>query len=385
MTADFTKVTNTHIMKQFFTPLLCTLVSLSCYAQPASYFTSDLEGWTGLCECANDPNITWGSVAGAPGGAAKGTDDANGTWYFNSPAAFNIDLSGFYGGYLTLDQKQNSSTDQTHVEDIMIEKSDGTKIVYNTPLNPDILSWTTYNVPLIETGWKYTNLAGGAVSYTDFMDYLTNIHVIKIRGDYSSDKFETTWMDNVRIITSLLPIELGEFGGVLQFNATAVINWETITEQNVSHFGIQKSTDGGRTFETIGKVNAVGNSTESNLYTFFDEACYGETYYRLLVVDANNSSSFSKVIVVSGTEISSSDIQLFPNPASSQIVINNTNTAFAFETIIIVDAYGRTVKSIDATGTDNYTIDLSSLAEGFYFATLKNKSTAYSVPFQVIH
>jgi len=267
----------------------------------------------------------------------------------------------------------------------MIEKSDGTKIVYNTPLNPDILSWTTYNVPLIETGWKYTNLAGGAVSYTDFMDYLTNIHVIKIRGDYSSDKFETTWMDNVRIITSLLPIELGEFGGVLQFNATAVINWETITEQNVSHFGIQKSTDGGRTFETIGKVNAVGNSTESNLYTFFDEACYGETYYRLLVVDANNSSSFSKVIVVSGTEISSSDIQLFPNPASSQIVINNTNTAFAFETIIIVDAYGRTVKSIDATGTDNYTIDLSSLAEGFYFATLKNKSTAYSVPFQVIH
>ena len=104
-----------------------------------------------------------------------------------------------------------------------------------------------------------------------------------------------------------------------------------------------------------------------------------------MVVDANNSSSFSKVIVVSGTEISSSDIQLFPNPASSQIVINNTNTAFAFETIIIVDAYGRTVKSIDATGTDNYTIDLSSLAEGFYFATLKNKSTAYSVPFQVIH
>ena len=372
-------------MKQFFAPLLCTLVSVSCLAQPASYFTSDLEGWTGLCECLNHPSISWASVAGSPGGAAKGTDNANGTWYFNSPAAFNIDLSGFYGGYLSFDQKQNSGTGQTNLEDIMIEKSDGTKIVYSTPSNPSNVGWTAYNVPLIETGWKYTNLAGGAVSYTDFMDYLTNIHVIKIRGDYSSATNETTWMDNVKIITSLLPVEIGDFSGVLQFNATAVINWETLTEQNVSHFGIQKSTDGGRTFETIGKVNAVGNSTESNLYTFVDETCYGETYYRLLVVDADNSSAFSKVIVVSGTEISASDIQLFPNPASSQIVINNTNTAFAFETIIIVDAYGRTVKSIDATGTDNYTIDLSSLAEGFYFATLKNKSTAYSVPFQVIH
>ncbi len=384
MTADFTKVTNTHIMKQFFAPLLCTLVSVSCFAQPASYFTSDLESWTGLCECANHPSISWASVAGSPGGAAKGTDNANGTWYFNSPAAFNIDLSGFYGGYLSFDQKQNSGTGQTNLEDIMIEKSDGTKIVYSTPSNPSNVGWTPYNVPLIETGWKYTNLAGGAVSYTDFIDYLTNIHVIKIRGDYSSATNETTWMDNVKIITSLLPVEIGEFSGVLQFNSTAVINWETLTEQNVSHFGIQKSTDGGRTFETIGKVNAVGNSTELNLYTFVDEACYGETYYRLLVVDADNSSAVSKVIVVSGTEISASDIQLFPNPASTQVVINNTNSALAFENIIIVDAYGRTVKSIDAAGTDNYTIDLSSLAEGFYFATLKNKSTSYSVPFQVI-
>lgn len=371
-------------MKHFLTPLLCTLVGVSAFAQPASYFTSDLESWTGLCECINHPSISWASVAGSPGGAAKGTDNANGTWYFNSPAAFNTDLSGFYGGYLTFDQKQNSGTGQTNLEDVMIEKADGTKIVYSTPSNPSNVGWTSYNVPLIETGWKYTNLAGGAVSYTDFMDYITNINVIKIRGDYSSATNETTWMDNVKIITQLLPIELGDFSGVLQFNNTAVINWETLSEHNVSQFGIQKSSDGGKTFETIGKVNAVGNSTDANLYTFIDEACFGETYYRLLVVDNDNSSAYSKVIVVSGTEISSNDIQLFPNPASTQVVINNTNSAFTFENIIIVDAYGRTVKSIDATGFDNYTIDLSSLAEGFYFATLKNKSTSYSVPFQVV-
>lgn len=371
-------------MKLFLTPILCTLAMATALAQPSSTFIGGLEGWTGLCECAVHPVITYASAAGLPDGAAKGSDNANGTWYYNSPAAFNIDLSGFYGGYLTFDLKQNSATGQTNLEDVMIEKSDGTKIVYNTASNPSNVIFTHYNVPLIETGWKYTSLAGAAVSFTDFMDYITNVAVIKIRGDYSSSTNESSWLDNVKIITQLLPVELVEFSGTLSFNSTAVINWETLTENNVSHFAIQKSSDGGNTFETIGKVNASGNSLELNNYSFIDDACFGETYYRLLVVDAENSSSYSKVIVVSGSTIDAGDIQLFPNPANNQIIISNSNSAFTLNHLIITDAYGRTVNQIDAAGRNNYEIDLSHLAEGIYFITLNNNGSSYSTPFQVV-
>lgn len=372
-------------MKHFFITSLCTLASIAAFSQPASYFTTDLESWTGLCECVNHPSVSWASVAGSPGGAAKGTDNANGTWYFNSPAAFNINLSSYYGGTLKFDQKQNSNTSQTNLEDVMLVKSDGSRIVYSTPSNPSSIAWSSYTITLTETGWKYTNLAGADVSYTDFMDYLSNFAVIKIRGDYSSSTNETTWMDNVILATPpVLPIELGTFTGQLESNNTAVINWETLTEHNVSHFAIQKSSDLGQTFEIIGKVDASGNSTVENFYSFIDQNCTGESYYRLLVVDIDNSIAYSPVIVVKGNTVNTGGIELYPNPANTNLVINNSIVGFNYDFIVITDIYGREVNRIANANNQQYNLDLSNLAEGMYVVTLNNATTAYSASFQVV-
>lgn len=373
-------------MKHFFITSLCTLASIAAFSQPASYFTADLENWTGLCECVNHPSVSWASVAGSPGGAAKGTDNANGTWYFNSPAAFNIDLSTYYGGTLKFDQKQNGSiASQTNLEDVMLVKSDGTRIVYNTSSNPSSVAWSSYAITLTETGWTYTNLAGAAVSYTDFMDFLATFAVIKIRGDYSTSTSESTWMDNVILATPpILPIELSTFTGELESNSTAVINWETLTEHNVSHFAIQKSSDLGQTFEIIGKVDASGNSTVENFYSFIDQNCTGESYYRLLVVDNDNSIAYSPVIVVKGNTVNSGGIELYPNPANTNLVINNSIVGFNYDFIVITDIYGREVNRIANADNQQYNLDLSNLAEGMYVVTLNNATTAYSASFQVV-
>lgn len=82
-------------------------------------------------------------------------------------------MSTYYGGTLKFDQKQNGTiASQTNLEDVMLVKSDGTRIVYNTSSNPSSVAWSSYAITLTETGWTYTNLAGAAVSYTDFMDFL---------------------------------------------------------------------------------------------------------------------------------------------------------------------------------------------------------------------
>jgi hypothetical protein len=370
---------------KLFIPALFTLVSVSAFAQPASYFTADEEGWTALCECGNHPNSSWAPVAGSPGGAFKGTDDANGTWYYNSPAAFDVDLSTYYGGTLKFDQKQNSNTSQTNEPDVMFVKSDGTKIVYSTPSNPSHVAWTSYSITLTESGWTHSILGGTAVTYSEFVDFLTNFSVIKIRGDYSSSTSETCWIDNVVLATPpVLPIELAEFTGTLQGNSTAVINWATMTEQNVNHFAIQKSSNLGQNFETIGKVTAIGNSTIEHDYVFTDENCVGETYYRLLVVDNDNTFNYSPIIVVSGNEVTTGEIELFPNPADHHIVINNNIFGFTAETITITDLYGRVVTQFTGVEQQRLKLDISDLSEGMYFVTLNNNTSAYSAPFQVI-
>lgn len=217
------------------------------------------------------------------------------------------------------------------------------------------------------------------------MDFLTNFAVIKIRGDYSSSTNESTWMDNVILATPpVLPIELSNFTGQLENNSTAVINWETLTEHNVSHFAIQKSSDLGQTFDIIGKVDASGNSTVENFYSFIDENCTGESYYRLLVIDNDNSIAYSPVIVVKGNTVNTGSIELYPNPANTNLVINNSIVGFTYDHIVITDIYGREVNRIANADNQQYNLDLSNLAEGMYFVTLNNATTSYSAPFQIV-
>jgi len=372
-------------MKFIFITSICILAALGAYSQPASYFTTGLESWTGLCECVTHPSVDWASTAGSPGGAAKGTDNANGTWYFNSPAAFNIDLSAYYGSTLDFDLKQNTNLNQTNLEDVMLVKSDGTRIVYSTASNPSSFVWSSYSITLMETGWKYASLLGAPVSYTDFIDFLSTFAVIKIRGDYSSSTNETTWMDNVNLSAPmLLPIELIDFTGHLENLTTAVIKWETLSESNVSHFSVQKSNDLSQTFTIIGNVYAVGNSTVENFYSFIDDNCFGESYYSLLIVDNDNNLSYSPVIVVKGNSAKTDGIELYPNPAKTNLVIKNSIVGFAYDMIVITDSYGREVSRISNVENEQYNLNLNNFTEGIYFVTLNNATSSYAAPFQVI-
>ncbi|MEK7226351.1 MAG: LamG domain-containing protein, partial [Bacteroidota bacterium] len=77
-----------------------------------------------------------------------------------------------------------------------------------------------------------------------------------------------------------LPLKLGDFTAVRK-PAGIQLNWETITEQNVSHFEIERSSDGS-SFNTIGQVTARGNSTDKQYYTFTDQQpAAGTNFYRL--------------------------------------------------------------------------------------------------------
>jgi len=82
----------------------------------------------------------------------------------------------------------------------------------------------------------------------------------------------------------------------IYLNGTSIIEWQTTSEQNNSHFTLQHSTNGFN-FSTIGTVSGAGNSDEILDYRFVHEnPNIGMNYYKLLSTDFDGKT-YNKGII----------------------------------------------------------------------------------------
>ncbi len=115
-------------------------------------------------------------------------------------------------------------------------------------------------------------------------------------------------------------------------------NWFTANEINVSHFFVQRSTN-GKDFTIIGKVNAKGASY--NEYSYVDNSPLveglGVVYYRILSVDKDGKTSFSETRTI---ELRSTnfEVRLFPNPSKDVV---NIECKEGIKEVKIIDCLGR--------------------------------------------
>lgn len=90
----------------------------------------------------------------------------------------------------------------------------------------------------------------------------------------------------------LLPVEL------LYFRVNGdVLEWATASEENNSHFEVERSVD-GRDFLAIGKVEGNGTTSERNEYKY--NIPQGAAYYRLKQVDFDGAYEYSDVVFSRG-------------------------------------------------------------------------------------
>ncbi|HXB95307.1 MAG TPA: hypothetical protein VNU70_09120, partial [Puia sp.] len=117
-----------------------------------------------------------------------------------------------------------------------------------------------------------------------------------------------------------LPVVLDGFTAVLNSDKTVALTWETRQEMNSADFTIERSAD-GEDWENIGTVRAQGNSTSATDYSFTDEHPVGGTnFYRLQMVDIDNSFAYSDVKVVRTSVIN--QVTFFPNPARDYVNVS---------------------------------------------------------------
>jgi hypothetical protein len=168
-----------------------------------------------------------------------------------------------------------------------------------------------------------------------------------------------------------LPLKLLDFSLQLANNKVQ-LNWITASEENTSHFEIEKSSD-GRGFSKIGDVQAT-NRLSTNKYSFTDpEAFNNLAFYRLKMKDVDGKFNYSRTLSIrSGVK----GLQLYPNPAKDVLHLQISGAAETVQ-LQIIDAAGRIIKQQQwKTGTaSSITIDIGSLPKGKYFLAVQREFT----------
>lgn len=174
------------------------------------------------------------------------------------------------------------------------------------------------------------------------------------------------------VSSTTLPVVLDGFTAQLNSDKTIALAWDTRQELNSSHFTIERSAD-GETWEAIGTVRAQGNSTVETDYSFTDEhPLSGTNFYRLQMVDLDNSYTYSQVSVVRTSTIS--QISFFPNPARDYVNVSlgsSTNTTGSV-TVRLVSVSGQVMQEQQVAPAPGTVVSfrVTNYASGIYILTV---------------
>ncbi|MGG7666153.1 T9SS type A sorting domain-containing protein [Dyadobacter sp. BHUBP1] len=185
--------------------------------------------------------------------------------------------------------------------------------------------------------------------------------------------FDTEGFSGFVIQTSLVPLPVR----LVSFNAkpegkTVKLDWEIADAVNFSHFEVERASD-AKQFEHIGKIN-FEEGTENYAMTDAQPRTNagGELYYRLKMLDRDDSYAYSKIVSV---ELDGSNVAyVYPNPVADRFKISLPGYDGKTGTLALVDASGKVVLRTAFTvkkGEVEFDLKQSRLAEGIYTIQLQ--------------
>jgi hypothetical protein len=149
--------------------------------------------------------------------------------------------------------------------------------------------------------------------------------------------------------------------------------WQTANEQPGRIYNVEKSNDGAG-FDELGNVNSNQDSATANYqYNYKVTSKDGsKIYFRLKIVDTNNSVEYSDIISVSLSSIAT-QLSLYPNPSNSFINVVFDHPVNNWQ-IGIFTADGAPLQTSYFANTNLAHIGfINKLAPGIYFIRAFNK------------
>jgi hypothetical protein len=178
----------------------------------------------------------------------------------------------------------------------------------------------------------------------------------------------------------MLPVELVSFTGSCIQSNVIELQWTTATEQNSDSFFIEKSTDGS-SFIIIGSVAAAGNSTEVRKYSFTDsEISSSKNYYRITVLDKDNSIDKSKIIQIKCSE--DEEIKSYYSNLTDDIIIELNAVAEKDILINLIDITGKSFFHANrktTIGINKIRVPIKhSMPNGIYIVSIKDGNNSFT-------
>jgi hypothetical protein len=166
-------------------------------------------------------------------------------------------------------------------------------------------------------------------------------------------------------IDAVLPARLEAFTAI-QAGDGVQLKWQTVFEENLSRFEIEYSTDGAN-FRHAGYVAALNLASGAN-YSFDHPVSYsGRLYYRLKMINIDNSAEFSGIVSVEMGIVAKN----FIRPSIITTGVINVYPGQPYQTFELISMKGEIVLKQHVEG-QNARIDIpvKFLAPGSYIARL---------------
>ena len=245
--------------------------------------------------------------------------------------------------YWTLDRTVDPGTDA----------SLQVRLYWDSEAESEITDLTDHNVGHYTTLWIDE---GGTVVDNGTDGYVTS----GVVNTFSPFTFISTAGDNS------LPVELISFeADVVEHHS--VLTWYTASEENNSHFTVQRSKDGLSNWESIGRVEGSGNTNNLISYNYTDLAPYkGHNYYRLVQVDYDGTETLTPVDWVLFNVEGQLDYVVFPNPTNNTLNVQFQHEYEGDVAIQLIDMKGRVLREIKETHTLSEKISMGDLPQATY-------------------
>lgn len=148
----------------------------------------------------------------------------------------------------------------------------------------------------------------------------------------------------------------------------ANLKWTVENGAVIKNFEIQQALDRNN-FTTVARLENNGDK----IYNQEIVLLKGTNYVRLIAIEKNGNKKVGNILSVKTNSQIIKDIQLSPNPASSNLSITVSSTIIKKITTEIIDMFGKTVlqsnKQIEI-GETNFSTNISNLKAGNYFVKI---------------
>lgn len=182
------------------------------------------------------------------------------------------------------------------------------------------------------------------------------------------------------ICEEILPVKLLFFTAEKSITGN-ILSWATSEEINSDHFDIERSNNGSN-FSVLSKVNAAGNSSNVQHYSFTDVKPFtGTNYYRLKMIDKDGRFNYSETRILAG---SNTAIRIYPNPVKNNLTLEISSTTSSAAYIKIINLQGKVLRDFPlqiANGLNKQTIPVNNLQAGVYMLQINTGDVLQMIKF----